>query len=258
MTQEQVASPEQVSKTEPVSETPVSKEEQVTTPLPPEIETRLQQMIAEATQKAVDDAKALGRKELQSQQDRNRAELDRERKRAKFAEKQVTDIESSFGELDEDTRLKMELAKYKSRDKSIQEITQEEEVRKNQEAYTQRLNDTLVDHLKTLGIDPEDKRVDWAKDASDYLSGRSRFDASVAKILKDERTGLEKKLMTEAEVRFKKLEIDFRKEHGLDSVDTTTGSGIEGDDAFRKRMVDPDYVTTKEDLKRIAELQKRG
>ena len=51
-----------------------------------------------------------------------------------------------------------------------------------QETLARALQDSLVAHLEELGIAPDDKRIDWAKDSSDYVQGRRRFDASLAKI----------------------------------------------------------------------------
>ena len=93
------------------------------------------------------------------------------------------------------------------------------------------------------------------QDEPDYVAGRSKFDASVASILKAEVKVSEKK----AEDKFADMERNLRSELGLDSVDksASAGAGDSSDEAFEKKMADPDYVATPGDLKRIKELLKK-
>ncbi len=224
--QEQIASTaEQVSKVEPVSQTvePVkepAKEPQVT---PQTLtEERIQQMIAEATQRATEQGKELGKREMQAIKDREVADA---QKKVRLAEQRAKTYEESFNGLDEETRQGIELKKLRSENQFYQSAEQQEIQRQQQEAYTQKLNETLVGNLKRLKIDPEDKRIDWARDASDYLTGRSRFDDSVAKIIEEKQRAAEDKVASS----FKELELKMRRDLELDSVDTTTSGGVPTD-----------------------------
>ena len=220
MVEEQSASTEQASEEQVSSGDTTQTTEQVEQPLTKEA---VQQLIAEETQKAIEKGRDLGRRELQSIKDREVAEIKR---RADIAEKRARAYETSFTDLDEDTRSRVEqqrtrgeLDYYKSRE-------QEEEIRRQQEAYFERLNQSLKGEVTALGIDPSDTRIDYAQDAKDYFEGRKRFSESLAKIVKTERDNLEKTALQKAEERNKQLEADLRKKYGLDSQDTAASAGV--------------------------------
>ena len=206
-----------------VEETPATTTEvEQPAALTPEQEARVEQLVANATAKAVDEAKETGRRELQSQQALNR-NSDR---RAKQAEAQTSAYESSFGNLDEETRKEIENAKVRGENQFYKSQSQEDEARRQQETYNIALSQSLRDEVAALGIDTTDTRIDYAADAANYFEGRKRFSDSLAKVVKSEKDNIEKTIVQKAEDRFKQLETDFRKEHNLDSQDTTTPSGV--------------------------------
>jgi len=222
-----------VQPTEPVStEEPVSPPaEKVEKEIPPAekqelTEERVQQMIAEATERAVEEAKNAGRRELQSQQDRNKAELTRANKRAEIAERRAKVYEGSFSDLDEDTRDRLERQRLAGENEFYRTREQEEAALRQQEETARVMEKSLRDEVTALGIDPTDKRLDYAPDATSYFEGRKRFSDSVARVVKAEKENLEKGVLQKAEEQSKRLEADFRKKYGLDSQDTTTQTGV--------------------------------
>uniref|UniRef100_A0A6M3JB86 Uncharacterized protein n=1 Tax=viral metagenome TaxID=1070528 RepID=A0A6M3JB86_9ZZZZ len=253
MTTEQKASTEQVSK-ETVSTTGDTKA--VTTQPPTLTEERVQQLIAEATLKAVEQGKTLGKREMQAIKDREVGEIKR---KADLAERRAKSYETGFTDLDEDTRSRIETQKAKSELDFYKSREQEEETKKQQEAYFERLNQSLKDEVTALGVDPSDKRIDYAEDAKDYFDGRKRFSESLSKIIKSEKENLEKSLLSKADERFKALETDFRKQHGLDSQDTTTPTGVvnESEADFMAKFGSGELPTNKVNVKRYEEIQKK-
>jgi hypothetical protein len=222
--------------TEIVSQEQSSQEEQVQEPVEapqPLTEERVQQLIAEATAKAVEEAKQLGRRELQSQQERNKAE----RRRTDVLPRSVLDT------LDEDTRKDVELATYRTREA---ELNQQSQVEQQREQFMR----TLKEELETLGIDPDDKGIDYALDAETYAEGRKRFTSSVAKIQQSARTASEKA----AEDRFKELTANLRKELNLDVTDTSVSGGTNtSDDTFMAKYNEGD-LDSPADHKRAAQI----
>jgi len=224
--------------------------EAVSTEVKPEVEPKVEPQTQPLTEERLQQILTQEREKIrQSSRDIAKAEVEQANRRAKLAEAELSTIKSSFNNLDEDTRKEMELATLKGRDQQYQSLIQEDEQRKGSEAYRAKLQGSLTEHLEGLGIDPNDKRIDWAENEADFLAGRSKFDASVAKIIKENQSEAEKKMKDD----FTQLEAKLRKDLGLDSVDTSASSGVPAsdDEAFRKKMADPDYAATKEDLERI-------
>lgn len=178
----------------------------------PITEERLQQLLAQ-------QAETLKRS-LQSEKDKAVAEVRREAEKALRRERLEKDaIKASLKGYDADSgkspQEALELAELRARDQVYQQSEVEEAQRKQSEAYNQQLRASLVDSLKELEIDLEDKRVDWGEGAPDYLTGRSRFDKSVAKIVRENRT----KEKDSLEKRLKDVELRINKE--ANSVDTS-------------------------------------
>ncbi len=242
VSQEPVSTEEPVSGDEPKVEEPKGGE-----PKPELTEERVQQLMAEATTKAVAEAKEAGRRELQSEQDRN---INAE-KRAKLAEGTVSAYESSLKGLDEETQKDIELERYRAQDKLSQSSTQEEAQRQQEVAFYKRMNEGALVYLDNLGIARDDKRVDWGAGSQDYIEARNRLDASVAKILNENKKETEEKQGKD----FKELESKLRKDLGLDSVDTTAGGGGSNSDAeFKKGIGDGSLLLTKVNMARCKKL----
>ncbi len=239
---EQVSSEEQVSPEVKPEDKP--KEEPREEPQPqPLTEERLQQILAQDRERT-----------RQSSRDIARTEIDEANRRVRRAEAETLAYKSSFDGLDEDAKKEAELNLLRSQGKEYQSFMQDEEQRRRAESYRQTLQTSLVENVKALGIDPDDKRIDWAENETDFLAGRSKFDASVAKILKEEKGVTEKKMTDD----FKVLEANLRKDLGLDKVDTTTtASGGDADTEFMSKFGKGDVPFTKENKERAEKLMKK-
>jgi len=183
----------------------------------PLTEERIQQIVAEQTE--------LAKREIQSVKDRARNEVAEAQRRARLAEAEAVSYKSSFTGLDEETQRDVELRQLRGRDRFYQQQQQLEEQGRQQDMLGKKLQDSLKSHLDSLGIDLNDKRIDWAKDEPEYIAGRSKFDASIAKILK-ENAKMSEKTQTD---KFAEMERKLRVDLGLDSVDTSISAGVTTD-----------------------------
>ncbi len=186
-------------------------------------EEKVQQMIVDATNKAVTEARELGKRELQSAQDRNKAELARAERRTSVAEDSLSAAQTHLQGLDSDAAKEVELATLRAREQGRLSQDQEEGIRQQQEVDGKALQESLHAHLKSLDIDPADSRIDWASDSSNYVQGRARFDESVSKIVKENQlnvqSGLEKRL-NDLESKVGRVNVE------ANSVETTTSTGV--------------------------------
>ncbi|KKN64757.1 hypothetical protein LCGC14_0488890 [marine sediment metagenome] len=245
---------EDVSPEEGLDEKPVSGEEpkgdepKGDEPKPELTEERVQQLIAEATATAVAKAEDAGRRNLQSEQDRNK----NAEKRARLAESKVTGYEVGLSGLDEETRNAIELAKYREQDKYSQSTAQDEVQRQQDADFWGRVNSQVLTNLDNLGIARDDKRIDWGEGSKDLPEARNRLDASVAKILNENKKVTEDKMKDD----FKNLESTLRKELNLDTVDTTAGSGggSDSDADFKKGIGDGSLPLNKVNMARAKKL----
>ena len=240
------SSEEQVSETK---EETASTEAEPQTPQPL-TEERVQQLIAEQTE--------LVRRQTQSEKDKAIAEIRREaEKQVRRAQTERDTIKSTLKGYDpesgRDINELLEVAESKGQREYYESLARDEEQRKGFETYRQQLQGSLKSHLESLGIDPEDKRIDWAENESDFLTGRSKFDASVAKILKENQGAAEKRMKDD----FKQLEATLRRELNLDSVETTTAAGGGDSDAeFLDKFGKGEVPYTKENKERAEKLMK--
>ncbi len=244
VSQEQTSTEETTSQETETKEKEQSKEQ----PFNKEQEARIQQMVAQASTEATNQAVEAGRRQLQGEQDRNK-NVDR---RARLAESRVAGYETSFKGLDEETQKDVELTRLREQDKHYQSTAQEDEQRRQQDAYYQQMNQSLIDEVKSWGVDLEDKRIDYASDAPDYFAGRKRFIDSLQKIVKENQKKTEEKQGED----FKNLESKLRKDLGLDSVDTTTGGvgGSDSDADFKKGIGDMSLPLNKVNMARARKL----
>lgn len=258
MPEEQVASTpapaatEQPSKPEVVSTTPAVSQ----TEKPPEPAPLSREEVQKLIEQKSEEWKNIGKREMQAIKDREVAEVKR---KADLAERRARSLDAGLSTLDEETRAKLEHTKtqgeldyYRSRD-------QQEEYAKQQEVYKAKLFQSLRDEVTAMGLNPDDKRIDFAQDSTDYFEGRKRFSESTSKILKAEKDAQEKTILSKAEERQKQLESEFRKKYGLDSHDTTSSAGVvnQTDADFLKKWGDYEIPSTPENLKRYAEIVKK-
>ncbi|KKN56455.1 hypothetical protein LCGC14_0572280 [marine sediment metagenome] len=244
---EETTSKETETKAEEKGETK-AEEKSTEQPFSTEQEARIQQMVSQASTEATKTAVEAGRRQLQGEQDRNR----NAESRARLAESRVKGYETSLSGLDEETQKDIELARLREQDKHYQSNAQDEEQRRQQATQIQQMNDSLTEEVKIWGIEPNDKRIDYASDAPDYFTGRKRFTDSLQKIVNAKQQEAGEK---QAE-NLKNLETKLRKDLGLDSVDTTTGSGggSDSDAEFKKGLGDGSLPLNKTNMARAKKL----
>ena len=218
-------------------------------------EARMQQLIAEATTKALEQGKETGKREMQGAKDREVAEAKRA---TRLAEDRAKVMTSSLSGLDEESRKEVELAQLRQERNIYADAEKEDRAVKAQEQYAERLVNSINESIRELGIDTADKRLDWATgERIDPVEGRQRLDASIAKILKEE----EGKRMTSFQEELKKdfaaMKAELRKDMGLESHDKgdNAGGGSDDDSTFYSAFAAGTVEPTAANLKRIEEIQ---
>lgn len=220
----------------------------------PLTEERVQQLIAEATTKALAQGEERGKRDMQGVKDREVATANRA---TRLAEQRATIAGESLSGLDEESRKDVELAQLRKERSIYADAEREDQAIKAQEKYAEQLISSINEHIKELGIEPEDKRLDWAPgEQINPVEGRRRLDASVAKILKEE----EGKRMTSFQEELKKdfaaMKAELRKDMGLESHDTgESAGGGDDDDKFYSAFASGNVEATAANLKRIEEIQ---
>jgi len=191
---------------------------------------------------------------MQSERDIAIKQTLKAKEESRFYRENLEKVRSKYSELDPDQRgilesedLKNEVNLYRKRESD--ELTKQE-----QEAQAKVLWESIQQHLKDLGINEEDKRLDWAHDATDSVSARRRFDTSVSKILKEEGTKKERTLKDELRQTLKDEIAKTRKDLGLDSEDTSHSAGTTDDSKFLERFGSGAEPYTKENITRAQKL----
>ena len=221
--QEQVPKPEIPKTPEPAGAQPLTAEQ-------------LQQLITQAVTRAVDEGKQLGRRELQSAQDRNKAEATRSRTRAETAEGALREARSRLETSDPDAARELELAELRARDQQRGVEEQEEQAKQVQEEFLKNFYTQLDQHITALGIDPKDKRIDWGDaDKMPPLEIQQRVLASTAEIQKQN----QQVMQTGFEQRLKALEAKTSQaniEANSVSTEASGGAAASPDTEFLKQF----------------------
>lgn len=245
---------EKVVQSGAVSEETVSKEEAVPPKgeIPPQplplTEERLQQILTQERQKFAEERERI----KQSSRDAleyTRKEVDTALSRARFAEQTSADLTRDFGELNpeqaETIKTKAQLKAYQLRDV---EETQAKQLAVSREVFFEGMAQSVT----TLGIDPYDKRIDWAQDAPNPQVASQRILDSVARIQKEDG----KKATDKLEQRLKDLETKSNKE--IDSVNTAATPPAVGSDAeFLDKFGRGEVPATKENIQRADKILKK-
>ena len=207
-------------------------------------------------QKLISEQIEIVKRQVQSEKDKAIAEIRREAERkTKFAESRAGAYESVLKTADEELKPLAEKARITADSQFYREFYEQQESEKRAKAYDEQLAQSLRDEVTALGIDPDDKGLDYANNATDYFTGRKRFTESVSKILKGKEIEREKQM----DSKWTQLETDFRKKHGLDSQDTTVASGVvnQSEADFMADFGSGKLDMTQENLKRHTEIQKK-
>ena len=190
----------------------------VTTPAPPQYLTK------EEAKQLVDDAiergRSVGRREMQSEKDKDVRDAIR---RAQQAERELQAMGPALDGLDDNIKTDIENRRLRSR---VQDVDAE----RAQEEYQRRAGETIAafeedqkEHVTDLGIDLNDKRIEWGNSSEMDLRVRNKtFLASIRKIQKAgneaSKTEIAKLVRTEIEKRDNAA--------GIHSVDTAVGTGV--------------------------------
>ncbi len=196
----------------------------------PKAETQTQPSQEDAIKQAI--AKALAeelpkhiepyKREIQSLKDRARNEVERTRKQA--TSETLNLIRSATGD-DPDLQQKLELAHYRTQDVQRQREEAEEANRRQQAWFDQQFKETHTELATDLGVDPNDKRIDWGENEPDYLKRLKIIQKSVAKVAKENQKASEEKTQKTLKDEMAKM----RKDLGIDSVDTSNPVGAVSD-----------------------------
>lgn len=178
--------------------------------------TTPQSLTLEQVKEIIKESLAAERQKIkQSVADKSNFEIEKALKRANLAESTLQGI---IPELDEDTRNKLELQRLRGQAAQYQTKEQQEEAKRQYDEFHQTFETQMSEFITETGIDPSDKRIDWAKDAKDAFEMQKRIHSSVTKIMKENTKAADDKRSQD----LKDLEAKLRKDLGLDSVDTST------------------------------------
>ena len=142
--------------------------------------------------------------------------------RARQAEARHAAMASTLKGLRPEQVDKLRLADLDAQARFNAALEEEERQRQVTTTFDQSFNESITEHIKSLDIDPTDKRIDWAKDSSDYVEKQRRILASAAKISKE---NLPRKMLEMEQA----IAARLRKSIGWDSVDTGASSGAPQD-----------------------------
>lgn len=250
--------PNMVQPSELVSPTVEPVPPAAVTPPEPSPEEILNQKISEAVAKAVAEATVKeterSKREIQSAKDKAMAEVAAAQRRARFAESTMDATRTRIKELDPDIAKEMELAEYRAKEQNRQAMEQQEQAAQYQADIVQQFHSQMNQLITGLGVDPIDKRIDWADDAPDLLTAQRRIQDSVVKIQKENiqtmQSGFEKRLK-DLEEKAKQANIE------VNSVDTTVSPGIVAgsDDEFLKKFGAGELPFTKANKERYDKIQ---
>ncbi len=217
---DEIVQPGQASTTEQVQTGETQKVEtpKIETPPQPLTEDRIKQLIAEATQKAIEEGKGLGKREMQSIKDREVAEVSR---KLRLTEMERDSLQSGLSEVDEETRTKVELSRYKMRDQFLQRQAQEETQKEALAKTYEDFSNNMFQYLSDIGVDPKDKRIEWGENSESLLVKQQRILSQAGKIQKEVAKAEKDSVKTRLDAEIAKA----RKELGLDSVDNSQSLG---------------------------------
>ena len=212
--------------------TPAPTEAAPVTEAAPETQPLTQESVAQMVQAELAKATEAAKREIQSIKDKARAEVDQHLRKSQLAEATLNQVRSKLKDADPAFAEQLEVEELRVRDRAYRSQEQELAAYQQQAQFDQQFKQNLSQFVSGLGVNPEDKRVDWGDDAPNYLEKQNRILASVVKIQQDE----SKVAATKRSQEFKELEMKLRKDLGLDSVDTanpTVARGISKDEAAK-------------------------
>ncbi len=225
MTMDGNVQPATTSVVEPVA--PVVNTVQPIVPTQPSADEILNQKIAEAVAKVVGEQTEKAKREIQSIKDKSVAEVAAAQRRARLAETTLDSTRQKIAEDDPTLAEKLELVALRAEKGGRMTLEQEDEQRRQQETFHVQFVTGLQETVSEMGIDPADKKIDWAEDATNYLEIQKRVMKSVAKIKKEQ--DLTNAASVDAKIKAAIAQV--KKDLGADeanSVNTAPSGGVSG------------------------------
>jgi len=203
---------------------------------------KIAQMVKEEVAKQTEGAK----REIQSAKDKARAEVESAQTRAELAERTLAGYEGAFTD-DPD---KAELAKLKAEKAARGKVEADAQRKEQLNAFDKSFRTGLTEFITQSGIDPTDKRIDWADEVQgDYLVKQNRVLSSISKIQSEDKGKIEQRL--------KDLEAKVNEE--ANSVDTdASGGASDSDTDFYKKFGLGEVPMTKANLERAEKIRSKG
>jgi hypothetical protein len=221
-----------VQKEGTVSTETVSKTDLAGAVAPDAVVNQAQPLTQEAISKQIEDAlapiKEATKREIQSVKDKAKTEVDKAIRKAELAENTLNQARAKLRETNPEVVAELEAAELKETVRHYKSRDAEEQTQQQFAQFDQTFKTNVNQFVTELGLDPNDKRIDWGDDAKDYLDKQSRILKSVTAIQKAETKKADEKRSQEV----KDIEARLRKDLGLDSVDTgnPVGATVKNDD----------------------------
>ncbi len=209
------AQPEVPAETTTVSETPPPKVAPVVPPAPKYLTMEdAERLMAQAVQKA----QGTDWQKIQAAQDRAEAAIRRNRE----LEAELNTVSASLEQIDPEMKEKLELTRYRTRERNQVQLDAEEQVEQRKQATYNKFFADHVETLKEAGIDPADKRIDWGQ-PGEYLTDLTSVNRKITRSM----VAIQKEREAAIAQREKDKYISSRRE--LESVDRTPSVGGQTD-----------------------------
>ena len=227
-----------------------SSQEQATTQAPP--------LTVEAMQKILAEERETSRRAFQGIKDTLTAEVNKFRgeaalhaQKARAAEGSLQKVKQRFEE-DPETQEKIELEELKAWKQTNAEQQQQWEQTQRVQAIEQQFYQDMGESLRTMGLDTNDKRIDWAVGVPDYKQRLMKIMASAKAILRQDTQVKEKKM----EQGFKEEIAQLRKDLGIDKTTSSLAQGgAASDKEFRAKWGSGELPATKANWERAKKLE---
>lgn len=158
----------------------------------------------------------------------SRMEVDRANRRVKATEViHANTLKSVVGD-DPELQKTAKLAQLEAEKLIASQVEYEDMSHRQQAEFDQNFKDTHTQLIKDLGLDPEDKRIDWGDGEGSYMGRMKRIQKSIAKIAVEKYSAAEKRLK-EIEDKEKKAQ-----DEEANSVSTEQAHGASSDADFLK------------------------
>ncbi len=245
------------------AQAPVPGEQGQTPPAAPPVFTKEQQAAIDAAitkaadaaaSKAAIQAKEAGRRELQSQQNKNAERARRLEAQIKERDAQLSTAAGKLKNYEPDAAKDIELTGLRTREQERGTTEQQEAAIAAQQQFHEKYHETQVNFIKGLGLNPEDERIDWGEDAPDYLVAMQRTLESVGKIQKEKETALQvgyEKRLREVEEKLKGVRIDANSVPLPNAQAAAPGSDAD----FMRKFGNGELPDNKENRARLAKIR---